>query len=295
MLKNILEARRSTKRAVSLTYDAVAITTSLYLAYALRLGDFSYQFGNNTLPLLGITIAASLACFIRLGLYRAILRYMPYQALVTVLAGLCISSTALTLTGFYLDAFVPRSVPIIYILLGMFFIGLPRLMVRAVVGLLYPVQECKKVIIYGAGLHGTELATALFQHGEYKTVAFIDDNKQLQGSTIRGIRVHKSRAIPSILKKHKVEKVLLAITAVDKRNRAIRTVEEFKLPVETIPPVGDIVSGRAKIEELRHVEIEDLLGREPIAPIKELISANIKDQTVMVTGAGGSIGLLLAI
>jgi FlaA1/EpsC-like NDP-sugar epimerase len=290
MLKKIIEAKRSTKRAASLIYDALAISASLYLAYALRLGDFSYEFGESTIPLLGITITASLACFIRLGLYRAILRYMPYQALVTVLAGLCISSIALTLTGFYLEAFVPRSVPIIYILLGMFFIGLPRLMVRAIIGLLYPIQECKKVIIYGAGLHGTQLATALFQHGEYKTIAFIDDNKQLQGSTIRGIRVHKPRAITSILSKHKVEKILLAITAVDKRNKAIRAIEEFKIPVETIPPVGDIVSGKAKIEELRHVGIEDLLGRDPITPIKELISANITDKTVMITGAGGSIG-----
>lgn len=290
MLKKILESKRSTKRAASLIYDAIAISLSLYLAYALRLGDFSYEFGESTPPLVGITIIASLACFIRLGLYRAILRYMPYQALITVLAGLCISSIALTLTGFYLEAFVPRSVPIIYILLGMFFIGLPRLMVRAIVSLLYPTQECKKVIIYGAGLHGTQLATALYQHGEYKTIAFIDDNKQLQGSTIRGIRVHKPRAIGNILNKHKVEKILLAITAVEKRNRAIRTIEGFKIPVETIPPVGDIVSGKAKIEELRHVEIEDLLGREPITPIKELISANITDKIVMITGAGGSIG-----
>jgi len=291
MLASILNASRTSKRIVSIVYDCFALSFALYLAIALRLGSLSIPLGTAEVICLLTTLACSILAFIRLGLYRAILRFMAHQAFTTAIIGILISSLALAVSSYVLNTSVPRSVPIIYIFIALFFIGLPRALVRHAVNLLYPIGDTN-VIIYGADATGHQLAASLQQGREYHPVAFIDDNKKLYGSSIRHIPVVGPKRINQLIAEHNVKQILLALGGTNRveRTRIIRSLEKYPIEVKTIPPYRDIINSRAKIEELRQVEIEDLLGRDAVTPSTRLMSKNVEGKVVMITGAGGSIG-----
>lgn len=293
MLKALFESKRSTKRAISLLYDACAIALALYAAICLRLGTFTFEITGKELTTLGITIVVSIAVFIRLGLYRAILRYMTIPAITSIMTGICISSLALAASSFFTHSFIPRSVPLIYLSTALIFIGTPRFFVRSIVTLLY--QDNKRdqgaVIIYGAGYTGHQLALSL-QTTPFKPVAFVDDNPKLKGSLVAGLKVYRSKQLIQLVKEHSVKKVLLALGNAPRSERAIviKNLEQLSITVQTIPDLNDILTGKARIEDIQDVEIDDLLGRMPVSPDEELMHACITDKVVMVTGAGGSIG-----
>lgn len=291
MLSYFFEAPRPTKRLISIVYDTLAITLSLYLAVALRLGSPTFEVSSEEISCLLITLTVSIASFIRLGLYRAVLRFMAHQAVMSVLIGVLISSITLAASSYFLHTNTPRSVPIIYIFTALFFLGIPRAMIRHIVNLLNPVGDTK-VIIYGADTTGHQLAASLQNGGEYHPVAFLDDNQKLYGSSIRNIPVLPPQHIERLLTEQNVSQVFLALgrTPRAERLRIVRFLENFPIQVQTIPPFSDIITGRARIEELRHVQIEDLLGRDPVAPDYTLMATNITGKSVLVTGAGGSIG-----
>jgi FlaA1/EpsC-like NDP-sugar epimerase len=291
MLSYFLEAPRSVKRFISVTYDCCAISLSLYLAWALRLGQFDIGARPIDWLCLVITLAISITAFIRLGLYRAILRYMAHEAVVTVMFGTLISSLSLAASDFFLKASLPRSVPIIYVFTSLFFVAMPRLFIRSLVQMLMP-RSGTKVIIYGAGKSGSQLASAAQHSTEFWPVAFVDDDKKLHGSSVRGLSVLSPTMIPQLIKDHSAEKILLALgnTPRCKMRWTIRTLEEYSIKVQTIPAFSDLVNERTRIEELRDIEIEDLLGRDPVQGNSRLMDRNIGNKVVMVTGAGGSIG-----
>lgn len=291
MLTSFLEAPRPVKRLISIAYDCVAITLSLYLAWALRLGNWSISAQGIDWLCLLIILTVSISTFIRLGLYRAILRYMAHQAAMTVLIVTMLSSLTLAASSFFLDSSIPRSVPLIYAFTSLFFVAVPRMLIRNLVQLLMP-RDGAKVIIYGAGKSGNQLAAALQHSREYCPVAIVDDNRKLHGSSVRGLAVLHPQQISQIIAEHNVEKVLLALgnTSRNERLRIIRHLEEFAIKVQTIPAFIDLISEKARIEELRDIQIEDLLGRDPVKADNELMATNIRDKVVMVTGAGGSIG-----
>lgn len=291
MLRPLLNANRGTKRVVSVGYDIIALSCSLYIAWALRLGHFNFSPSRIDLVCLGITITVSIVAFIRLGLYRAILRYMAHDAAVSIGIGLVISSVTLAASSFFLKGSIPRSVPVIYLLTASFLIGFPRLMLRNVVQMFFPVGETK-VLIYGAGGAGRMLAESLAQSTKYQPVAFLDDDVRLMGSRIRGLPVHTGDDIDLLLKKHKCAKIFLALGAVNRATKLdiIRRLEKFPIQIQTIPPLEDLTKGVANINEIRDIQIEDLLGRDPVQPDEQLMSANTHGKVVMVTGAGGSIG-----
>lgn len=293
LLYRFLSAPRSVKRAISVAYDIVAIVTSFHLAYSLRLGltDLSLHFDRPLILCLLFTLAVSIFTFVRMGLYRAILRYMTQQAMVTITLGILISSLAMALSGFFLHAFLPRSVPIIYIFTTLILVGLPRLVFRNIVQALTP-KGNTKVIIYGAGETGSNLAAQLQLSGEFHPVAFVDDSKIMQGSVLRGLRVYQPYKLPGLIQEYGATRILLALGNISRseRIRIIRYLEPLLVQVQTIPPVTDIVRGAAHISELRNIEIDDILGRDPVAPNIHLMSLHTTNKVVMVTGAGGSIG-----
>lgn len=291
MLRPLLNANRGTKRVVSVGYDIIALSCSLYIAWALRLGHFNFSPSRIDLVCLGITITVSIVAFIKLGLYRAILRYMAQDAAVSIGIGLVISSVTLAASSFFLKATIPRSVPVIYLLTASFLIGFPRLMLRNVVQMFFPIGETK-VLIYGAGGAGRMLAESLGQSKQYQPVAFLDDDVRLTGSRIRGLQVYTSGDIDLLLQKHKCVKIFLALGAVDRATKLniIRRLEKFPIQIQTIPPLEDLTNGVANISEIRDIQIEDLLGRDPVQPDGQLMRANTHNKVVMVTGAGGSIG-----
>lgn len=291
LLYKFLAAPRQVKRVVSVSYDAVAIIVSFYLAYALRMGNVYVEFDRPLVLCLLLTLCISIYTFMRMGLYRAILRYMAQQAMVTIFAGILISSLAMALSGFFLHAFLPRSVPIIYIFTTLILIGVPRLAFRNVVKMITPKGNIN-IVIYGAGETGNNLATQLQLSGEFNPVAFVDDNVKLHGSVLSGIRVYHPDQLNVLIQQYGVTRILLALGNLNRQERVriIRYLEPLLVQVQTIPPVTDIVRGVARINELRNIQIEDLLGRDPVEPDPLLMSKNTTGKVVMVTGAGGSIG-----
>ncbi|EJL6856930.1 nucleoside-diphosphate sugar epimerase/dehydratase [Vibrio alginolyticus] len=290
-LQFIWQLSRTHKRIVSVLIDIMLIFMAFHLAILVRSGETNYF----TYPVVwGIQIAVTIvtiAVFAWLGLYRAVLRYLTFQALFVVTAGAIISATLVAALSFYMSDPFPRTVPIIYGAFLALFCGGPRVIVRSLIAQSYSTQS-KEVLIYGAGSGGRQLAMALRSSGDYRVRAFIDGDSTLCNTMILGLPVIDIEDAMPIINKYDVSQVLLAVPSAKRSRRKVILDELAKLPVEvlTVPDMTDIVSGKAKIDELKDVAIEDLLGRDPVAPQQVLLEANIKDKVVMVTGAGGSIG-----
>jgi FlaA1/EpsC-like NDP-sugar epimerase len=240
--------------------------------------------------LLACLIAITVFIFIKMGLYRTVLRYVTAKIFVTVLFGMCISTLFLITMAYFSDVFLPRAVPIIYFSFSLLFICGSRLFFRMM--LTYAVRGRIPVIIYGAGASGRQLLTALRQVDEYFPVAFVDDNPLLSKVVIHGVTVYPSKSLDKLIPRYGIKKILLAMPSisVEKRREVITNLENFPCEVLSIPGMVDLVEGKAQIMSLKKVSIDDLLGREPVAPSEQLLAKNIRGKVVMVTGAGGSIG-----
>lgn len=297
MLRKILTAKRSQKRLISIIYDSIAIAFSLYLAIALRLGTFSINIDKKDLASFAVTLFVSLICFIRLGLYRAILRYAATDAAMAVCAGVGISAIVLSSSSFFVGAGIPRSSPIIFFLTALVLVGLPRLFFRSLVNLLnnrdHAGSRKTPIIIYGAGYTGYQLAAGLnTENSVYKAIAFVDDNPKLTNNKLRGIDIYPANQLQLLAKEHDVNTVLLAMGKIPRSQKSIivQRLEKLHLKTLTIPAIGDIISGKSSISDIKPVAVEDLLGRDPVPPKPDLMHACITDKNILVTGAGGSIG-----
>lgn len=293
MLKKLFESSRPIKRLISLSYDCIAITFAFYLAICLRLGTITPYIGKAELSVLLLTGITSILVFIRIGMYRAILRYMSANAMISIAASICISGLTLTVMSFFTHSTLPRSVPFIYTLLAFLFVGTPRLLVRSIVSMLNNIGQSipEPILIYGAGHTGHQLALAL-QTSNYKIIGFIDDNPRLHNTIIAGVKVYNPNSVETLIQKRDVSKILLALGNANHSRRAtiIKELERHAISVQTVPAVIDILSGKTRIEQIRDVDIEDLLGRDSVKANPLLLHACILNKVVMVTGAGGSIG-----
>ncbi len=282
---------RPHKRAIQLLADAGLITLSFLLAMLLRLDSWAFVAEPRIWWVLPVVIPVSLAIFMRLGFYRAVIRYMSMKAVKTVAAGVGASALALLVVNYLFHLPVPRSVPFIYAMLALLTIGGVRFALRALY-LRNQLRYKTRVVIYGAGAAGRQLVMSLRHGQEYEPVGFVDDAPNLEGAFIQGLKVYAPVELDRLIQDYGVEKVLLAIPSASRaRRRAIlERLEPLDVPVQTIPGMADVVAGRAEINDLRDVAVEDLLGRDPVPPEPELMGANITGKVVMVTGAGGSIG-----
>ncbi|EPD5885167.1 polysaccharide biosynthesis protein [Vibrio cholerae] len=290
-LKKILRLSRPKKRFLSVTIDVIFITLSFYLAFWARLGrSISLLDSNYILIVLGTT-CITIYAFTRLGLYRAILRYLTFHALAVVSIGTVISAVSVAVLAFYFDASIPRSVPIIYAAFLCLLCGGARLIVKVLVTQVNK-KGSKPVLIYGAGSAGRQLAIALRNSDTHKVIGFVDEDKTLTGTILMGLTVYYVQSIDKLVRKHKVQQILLAIPSATRARRKSILDSLVNLPAEvlTVPDMKDIIDGKAKIDELKDVAIDDLLGRDSVVPHQILMEANIKNKIVMVTGAGGSIG-----
>jgi FlaA1/EpsC-like NDP-sugar epimerase len=290
-LQRVFSLPRPQKRLVSLFIDSLFLVFAFWAALLVRLDDISVLSNGNFWMVISIVLPISLVLFVKLGLYRAVLRYMGLQALVAILIGVTVSTITLVLVSFYAEAHIPRTVPLIYAAFALVFVGGSRTLVRSIVG-----SEMKRsgepVIIYGAGVSGRQLLTSLVQSHEYYPFAFVDDDVTLHGTVIQGVHVHSPSIIGKLIKQKSATKVLLAIPSASraKRQAILARLEPLVVQVLTIPAMADLVNGTKLYSDIKEVEIDDLLGRDAVNPREDLLSANIKDKVVMVTGAGGSIG-----
>ena len=290
-IRSILNASRAKKRAITLFIDSLFIAAAFWLALIVRLDSLAPFSELSNWLLLAILIPTGLIAFINLGLYRAVLRYMNAQALWAIVLGTVITTVSLVLLSFFVGITIPRTMPFIFAWLCLLTVGGSRVVVRAMIGKMATANK-ESVIIYGAGSAGRQLATALGAGPEYYVRAFIDDDVTKQGSIIQGIPVICFKGIYELINKGKVTKVLLALPSESRarRKQILAQLEPLTVKVLSIPGMADVVEGKAQLSEFREVEIEDLLGRDPVTPKPELMAANITGKIVMVTGAGGSIG-----
>ncbi|OCQ20162.1 nucleoside-diphosphate sugar epimerase [Pseudoalteromonas luteoviolacea] len=288
---SILRASRSKKRLITLVIDTLFIVSAFWLALIVRLDSFQPLFEVGNWLLLSVVLPCSLLAFVNLGLYRAVLRYVGAHAVGAIVIGTVISTTVLVVASFFTHVGIPRTMPIIYAWLLILAVGGSRIVVRALVGRMATVNKTP-VVIYGAGSAGRQLSPAIGAGDEYYVSAFIDDDKSKQGAILQGIPVVPFDSIYNLIERNKAKKVLLAMPSESRARRKEILAQLEKLPVEvlTIPGMVDVVEGRATLDEIKDVEIEDLLGRDPVAPKENLLNSNIKGKSVMITGAGGSIG-----
>jgi FlaA1/EpsC-like NDP-sugar epimerase len=283
---------RCIKRRVLVAVDGIIVIASLHLAIMLHIGSLQLSHDIHLWGASVLSAAASLLLFKWLGLYRVVIRYMNHATVPVVVLAVGVSALVVLLaSGLMGLTLVSMPVLVSYALLLLLGLGSVRFLLRE----LYQFSQRRlrrPVVIYGAGAAGCDLVAALRHGSEFEPVAFVDDWRGLDGALVEGLRVHQPVALAALVEEYKAAMVLLAIPSAPRcrRREILRNLSALSVPVKTIPGSADVIAGRASISELRDVALEDLLGREPVPPFPDLLEANIRGKSVMVTGAGGSIG-----
>jgi len=291
MFQKFLGLPRFYKRLISVSADVVALLFSLWAAFSLRFEQQFWLPNQEQLVIAGLTVAFTIGVFVRLGLYRAVVRYLNDRAFLTVVGGVTASALMLIFLGYWLEVLVPRSVPIIYAAFAFIFVSGSRMGIRMLVS--RPVRHSKeRVAIIGAGETGLQLCQALDQGTEYQPVAFISFLASNHKTLINGIPVYDVKFIERTIRNHRVKRLLLALDPDSgvNRKRLLKQLEPLAIPVQTVPSMAELIAGQKRINDIRDLEIEDLLGRDPVRPDNAQVSASLYGKSVLVSGAGGSIG-----
>jgi FlaA1/EpsC-like NDP-sugar epimerase len=292
----ILSLPRGFKRGFAVVIDLTLCILSVWLAFYLRIGFFP-PISEALIFSSIVSVSIALPIFITSGLYRAIFRYNGLSAMIVLVrANLLYGIFFAAIFTFYGVDGVPRTIGLIQPILLMMLVAASRAGVRILVGSLY-LQKLRqgnlpKALIYGAGDAGRQFASAMINSPEIRVVGFLDNDERLHGQTLNGFPIFNPTDLFEIINELNVTVVLLALPSVSNRRRfeIIESLKLYKIIVRTLPGLGDLASGKVSIEDVHDLDINDLLGREPIQPNNFLLSKNITNKIVLVTGAGGSIG-----
>lgn len=291
---NTIPLSRSVKQILMVLADAFMIVVALGLSFALLGKDFFGQ-DQRFYFYLSLATTTSILAFIRIGLYRPLVLYMGLQSGFLLLQGVTIVSGLLAVSYFFsqtLDAFDLAVLPIFWVI-ALLLIGGTRFWAKVMLqSLIQNFRSKEPVIIYGAGSSGMQLLVALQNGDQYLPVAFVDDSQLMLGNTIHGIRVYSPNSLCELIENFSVRQIFLAIPSAThiERKEILNRLEHLPVHVKTVPDLFDMVSGKVGVDEIKDIDIEDLLGRDIVPPDPELLGACINSQSVMVTGAGGSIG-----
>jgi len=298
----ILALPRTAKRLVALLLDAGLCVLAVWLAYFLRLGEFvsimdGTSWAQGAALAAGVSIVLAMPVFIVFGLYRAIFRYSGWPALLAVARAVAVYAVlfgAIFMVGGV--AGVPRTVGIIQPILLLLLVGVSRLMVRLWLGDEYRSLLRRaarpKVLIYGAGTTGRQLAQAMIHSTEMQVAGFLDDDDRLHGQNLNGQPIYRPEDLPALVQTLGIADVLLAMPRLSRhrRNEILAQIRLAQVAVRTLPSLVDLAQGKISVSDLRELDIDDLLGRESVTPDPVLLAQHIASKTVLVTGAGGSIG-----
>lgn len=293
---HVLKLPRAAKRAIAVSVDAALCLLTVAAAFYLRLGEWSFP---TVLQLTSYVAATAFAIpiFVTFGLYRAIFRHAGRGAMYSVLKA-CSVYGLLYVTVFTAIGVpeVPRTIGLIQPLLLYLGVGATRFLAHYFLGGGYQTQlrgkTRRRVLIFGAGSAGRQLAAALASSNEMELIGYVDDDSRLQGHTLNSKLIYAAEKLPELVVSLKVDDVLLAIPSAPRSRRAdiVDSLRGISVSIQTVPGLMDIAHGRIKVQDLREVDIIDLLGRETVPPDQQLLSQNVAGKIVMVTGAGGSIG-----
>ncbi len=292
----LLHMPRAAKRLFAVLVDIALCALTVWLALCLRLEHWVQLTPAHSLAIMGAVLIA-LPLFIRFGLYRAIFRYAGWNAMISLAQAMVLYAlfyaTVFTVIGI---PGVPRTVGVIQPLLLLVTVGCSRVLVRYWLGGLYRSllqrEHLPGILIYGAGVAGRQLAAALSRGSEHRLVGFLDDDDQLQGNSLDGRTVYDPAELAQLIPNLGVTDVLLALPSITRQRRLdiLDALRHFPVRVRTLPGMSDLAAGRVTMSDVRELDIEDLLGRDPVMPDIALLNNLIRGKVVAVTGAGGSIG-----
>jgi len=298
---SVLSLHRYTKRSIAIVNDIGLCVLCTWLAFVLRLEELILFKDFNFYTAL-ISIMIAIPIFWSFGLYKIIFRYTGLSIILNILAALFVYGLMYFLiigvygissyTPYYAN--VPRSIGIIQPMILFIAIISTRLLVKY--SLIYNDNNKsfrkKNVLIYGAGEAGRQLFVSLENNLDFKVIGFLDDNKSLNGRILLGKTIYSPSNLEKLLRNKNVSIVLLALPTIsrNKRNKIIEKLNKFKLIVKTLPSISEIVDGKIKISDIKDLNIDDLLNREQVEPDINLLNQNINSKTILIIGAGGSIG-----
>ena len=293
IIRSIASLPRRQKQMILVLMDICVLPLIMWLVYAIRLAkpNVSVMTGLDLwylyVGVLGILI------FAVTGIYSAIVRSFNEDYLLRISIATFAQIVLLYAIKKMDIAFIPMSIPLMYGFVVFSWMWWSRAVIRyATLRTFVKRQNRKRVAIYGAGLAGQQIAAALFRSDDYLPVCFIDDKKSLQGQSLSGLRIFAPHKALTKFRKFHIEEILLAMPSVgrDRKKEIIASFEQSNVKIMELPGVTQLVDGKVRVSDIREVDIIDLLGRDPIPPVAELLTKNIQNKVVMVTGAGGSIG-----
>lgn len=292
----VLGLPRRAKQALLITFDFIALSVTMWASFCLRYDDWYVPAHlDQWLVIVSASIVAT-PVFIRLGLYRAIVRYLPERAMWTIIKAMLVATVAWVVIVFLSQLagriIVPRSVPIIYFGLGTFVIAGSRFAAKWVFvpKLDRQLVTHKPLLIYGAGDAGVHLAQSL--RSKYRIVGFLDDNNSLHRREIAGIRIYPPERLHELVHEYDVHDLILSVQSLpaQRRKEIIAAASKNGVKIRALPSIADLVTGKYLISQIQEIDTLELLGRSSVPPDAELIRKMITGRTIMVTGAGGSIG-----
>jgi FlaA1/EpsC-like NDP-sugar epimerase len=292
----ILALPRPAKRIIALLVDVTLCVLSVWAAYYLRLGEFVSISGNARWAAV-VSLGFALPIFTVSGLYRAIFRYSGWAALLSVTRAVAIYgllyASVFTAVGV---AEIPRTIGLIQPILLLVFVGASRALARIWLGDHYQsilIKACRrKALVYGAGTAGRQLVSGMSNSHEMQVVGFLDDDDRLHGHILNGQPIYDPSDLIELVETLGVSDVLIAMPRLTRkrRNEILGSMCVAHVAVRTLPSMTDLAQGKVSVTDLRDLDIDDLLGRDPVTPNYILLGANVRGKVVMVTGAGGSIG-----
>ena len=291
--KNIVNLPRYTKRIIAIIIDVGLCIICTWLAFFLRLEKF-IQINDVTILAVFISVLIAIPIFWLMGLYKTIFRFAGSSIIFTVfIATFAYALLYFAVISIYGIKGIPRSIGIIQPILLFLSISGSRISIKLI--FLTNLKKSKnktRVLIYGAGSAGRQLLTSLENNLEMKVAGFLDDDPQFHRQIILGQTVYDPLNISRLIVKKNIHLVLLALPSITRkrRNQIINNLDKYKINVKTLPSIQDLVHGKVSVSDIKDLTIDDLLNRDQVEPNLELLSKNIKSKTVMVTGAGGSIG-----
>jgi FlaA1/EpsC-like NDP-sugar epimerase len=303
--RRLVALPRGPKRALLVLNDVVLLSFALWLALTLRLSTFYVPSDLTLLLILASAPLIGIVTFQRMGLYRLVTRFISARGTMRlfVAVGLAVLLWALlVLMSGYALLSVPRSVIVMYGVFAVLFIWGSRQFAGFLLKGLPNVTLARfdddriPVAIYGAGPTGVQLLESLRRSRTHRPVGFIDETPSLWGQVVGGLKVYRPEKIEKLIERQAIKEVLLAMPEATRRRRqeVIASLTTHPVLVKTLPAFEEIADGRVSISDLRRLDVDDLLGREPVPPHADLLARNVAGKSVLVTGAGGSIGSELA-